>query len=119
MRIHHIALRTRDVARLEAFYAGTLGLLVLKREGNVWLGAGDAIVMLEARGPGEPDVPVGSFELVAFAISPGERAEFARRLPIEAETPFTLYVRDPDGRRVGLSHYPDRAETGSAYPPEK
>jgi HSP20 family molecular chaperone IbpA len=27
--------------------------------------------------------------------------------PIEGETAFTLYVRDPDGTRVGLSHYPD------------
>jgi catechol 2,3-dioxygenase-like lactoylglutathione lyase family enzyme len=116
MKIHHIALRTRDVARLEAFYAGALGLPVLRREGNVWLAAGDSIVMLEACRTGEPDVPVGSFELVAFAISPRERAKFARRLRIEAETPFTLYVRDPDGRRVGLSHYPDAAETGSAYP---
>jgi catechol 2,3-dioxygenase-like lactoylglutathione lyase family enzyme len=106
MRIHHVALRTQDVPRLLEFYAGTLGLRVLEHEHSVWLEAGDAIVMLEARGPSEPDVPVGSMEMIAFAISPEERAALARRLPVESETRFTIYVRDPDGRRVGLSHYP-------------
>ena len=30
---------------------------------------------------------------------------------IEDRTAFTLYVRDPDGRRVGLSSYPTPLET--------
>jgi hypothetical protein len=34
------------------------------------------------------------------------RARFdAARLPIEGETAYTIYVRDPDGRRVGVSSY--------------
>jgi catechol 2,3-dioxygenase-like lactoylglutathione lyase family enzyme len=108
MKIHHVALRTRDLARLEAFYVGALGLRVLRRAArSVWLEAGDAIVMLEMREADEPDVSVGTMEMVAFAITPAERAKFARSLPIEAETRFTLYTRDPDGRRVGLSHYPE------------
>ena len=28
-------------------------------------------------------------------------------IAIEARTEFTLYFRDPDGRRIGLSHYPE------------
>jgi hypothetical protein len=28
-------------------------------------------------------------------------------VPIEDRTAYTLYVRDPDGRRIGLSSYPD------------
>jgi glyoxylase I family protein len=114
MRIHHVALRTGDLPRLEAFYVDVLGLSVTKRQGerSVWLDAGGTIVMLEARdAPGEPGVPEGTKELVAFAIEPGARAHYGERLSragvaIEAETPSTLYVRDPDGRRVGLSAYP-------------
>ncbi len=47
-------------------------------------------------------------ELVAFAIDdlPSWRRKLAEAgVVIEAETVHTLYVRDPDGRRVGLSTY--------------
>lgn len=69
--------------------------------------------MLELREPGEPAHPAGSNELVAFAIEPDTRALYTERLAragvsIEATTDFTLYVRDPDGRRIGLSSYPSR-----------
>jgi glyoxylase I family protein len=114
MRIHHLALRTRDLARLATFYVDLLGLRILKNDAgrSVWLDAEGAIVMLERAGEGEPVVPEGGLELVAFAIEPGSRGRFeaelaARGILIEARTAFTLYVRDPDGRRVGLSHYPD------------
>ena len=112
MRIHHIALRTRDLPRLEAFYARVLGLVVTRRDGerSVWLRSGDAIVMLELAGQDEPAVPAGTRELVAFAIETEERAERERALAdrgiaIEARTDFTLYFRDPDGRRLALSCY--------------
>lgn len=114
MRIHHLALRTRDVAKLSRFYEEALGLVVTKRTGerSVWLAAGDAIVMIEAAESAEPAVPAGTMELTAaFAIDPGDRARVEERLAkagaaIEARTAFTLYVRDPDGRRIGLSAYP-------------
>lgn len=122
MRIHHLAMRTRDVPRLEAFYAGVLGLKVLqKREGSVWLEAGEAILMLESADPGEPEIPANCKEFIAFRVdapSGGERGENEPNetsrwrnaieqsgCTIEAETQFTLYFRDPDGRRIGLSHY--------------
>jgi catechol 2,3-dioxygenase-like lactoylglutathione lyase family enzyme len=110
--VHHVALRTRDVAKLEAFYAGVLGLPIVKTDDgrSTWLRAGAVIVMLERAEPGEPEVPAGSMEMIAFSIAPEERADHTRRLeaagfPPEAQTQFTLYVRDPDGRRVGLSHF--------------
>ncbi len=67
--------------------------------------------MIEAAGPDEPAVPPGSLELVAFAIDEDEKPAWRARLAargvvLEAETAFTLYFRDPDGRRVGVSHYP-------------
>ena len=113
MEIHHLALRTRDVPRLEAFYADVLGLSPLRRDGarSVWLKAGGAILMIERSEPDEPEPARGGMDLVAFSISPAERSSFVERLeaagvPIEAETRFTVYARDPDGRRLGLSHYP-------------
>ena len=112
MRIHHVAFRTGDLARLEAFYVGALGLAVTRRDEarSVWLDAGGSIVMLELRGDGEAAV-AASEELVAFAITPDTRALVVARLAtagvaVEASTDFTLYVRDPDGRRIGLSSYP-------------
>jgi len=112
MRVHHFAMRTRDLARLERFYAGLLGLAVIRRDGerSVWLDAGGAIVMLEVAGASEPEVPSGTLELLAFTIAEPERERWRAKLtasgvPIEAETTFTLYFRDPDGRRVAVSHF--------------
>ncbi|HSO35848.1 MAG TPA: VOC family protein [Labilithrix sp.] len=112
MRIHHLAFRTGDLARLERFYVGALGLAVVRRnEGrSVWLDAGGSLVMLELRDAGEEPV-APSKELVAFAIAPDSRALVTGRLAaagvaVEAATEFTLYVRDPEGRRIGLSSYP-------------
>ena len=112
MRIHHLAFRTRDLARLEAFYAGALGLPVRERHGDrsVWLGVGDAILMLERAEVGEPDVPPGSMDFVAFDVEKDARIGYLARLAeagvaVEHQTEFTLYFRDPDGRRVGISHY--------------
>jgi glyoxylase I family protein len=116
MRIHHVALRTRDLGRLEAFYAGLLGLAPwpARPEGAVWLDAGGTILMIERASASEPGIEHGTRELFAFAVAPSDRARLEARLAasgvaIEDTTPFTLYFRDPDGRRVGLSHYPEPA----------
>lgn len=112
MRIHHIALRTLDTPRLERFYAELLGLRVTRRsERSVWLDAGGAVVMLERADPGEPAIPKGTRELVAFAVTAAEREALGARLaqagvPSDGQTEHTIYLRDPDGRRVGLSSYP-------------
>jgi catechol 2,3-dioxygenase-like lactoylglutathione lyase family enzyme len=117
MRVHHLAFRTDDLARLERFYVDAIGLAVVRRQdnGSVWLDAGGTIVMLERREEGEAAVPPGSRELVAFTIEPEARALAAARLEragvaIEAATDFTMYARDPDGRRVALSSYPAKLE---------
>jgi catechol 2,3-dioxygenase-like lactoylglutathione lyase family enzyme len=114
VRIHHLAFRTTDVPRLERFYTGVLGLEVLRRDGSrsVWLDAGGAIVMLERRGDGEPAIDPASMEVTCFAMSPHDaRARLARlaaaNVVIEGLTSSSLYFRDPDGRRIGLSTYPD------------
>ena len=110
MRIHHVALRTRDLTRLEAFYAGVLGLAVLRRDevrGTVWLDAAGTVLMLERAAADEPLAAPGTRELLAFAVDDKE-AWRMRGLVLEDETPHTLYFRDPDGRRIAVSDYPFR-----------
>jgi catechol 2,3-dioxygenase-like lactoylglutathione lyase family enzyme len=123
VRIHHLALRTRDLERLERFYVDVLGLKISKRDGtkSAWLDADGIFVMLERAEDGEPPIAQDSRELVAFAIPTRKRLEYKERLVwhgivIEGESAYTMYFRDPDGRRVGLSHYPFEVG-GVSYPP--
>ena len=58
-----------------------------------------------------PSAEAGPFVL-ALRIDPSDRERWRERLvsrghPVERESPYTLYVRCPDGARIGLSHYPD------------
>ncbi|MGH7286000.1 MAG: VOC family protein [Polyangiaceae bacterium] len=112
MRVHHIAFRTHDLAALERFYVEVLRFSVKTRLGqrSVWLDAGDAILMLEKAAQGEPKIPAKSMEFVAFAIRPTERDPMLDRLEaygisVEHRTEYTIYFRDPDGRRVGVSYF--------------
>ncbi len=110
--MHHVALRTADVTSLAAFYRRVFGLEELRSgDTSVWLKAGTTILMVEQREAHEPRVPPGSQEMFALGITPSERTSLVLRLsqervPVEAETDFTVYFRDPDGRKVGASHYP-------------
>jgi glyoxylase I family protein len=110
VRIHHVALRTRNVVRLERFYVDVLGLSVMRRDdarGSVWLDADGTVIMIERAEPSEPDVAEGTMELVAFFAE--SKDAWRTRLPlVEAETQHTLYFRDPDGRRLAVSDYPFR-----------
>lgn len=121
---HHLAIQVHDLERAEAFYAGVLGLPVIRRwaddEGaprSIWVGlAGGGFLALERcsepAGDGAPfATPVPCHLLVALSIDPEARDEWETRLadaghPKEKETAFTFYVRDPDGNRIGLSHHP-------------
>ena len=112
MRVHHLAFRTLELVRLERFYTDVLGLSIARRDGerSVWLRAGGTILMLECAAADEPGVGPGSKELVAFGIEAPDverwrRVLEANAIAIEDETAFTLYFRDPDGRRIALSHY--------------
>jgi glyoxylase I family protein len=127
---HHLAIQVRDLPDAERFYRDVLGLAVLRRwpardgqpgERSVWLDVGDgSFLALEvvAHGPtAREDAARGTspgLHLLALKIDRGERARWERRLtaadvPVESRTTFTLYVRDPEGNRVGLSHWPDPA----------
>ena len=126
-RVNHLAVVVRDLARSEAFYVGLLGLPVIRRlsdeEGwprSIWLGLdGGSFLALElapkAERTGERAKADGApgWHCLALHIYPGERDFIRRKLEhagfrVERETPFTMYVRDPDGALVGLSHFPQR-----------
>jgi catechol 2,3-dioxygenase-like lactoylglutathione lyase family enzyme len=115
--LHHVALGVADVARTARFYREVLGLPDEPRPPGargaaVWLRVGDAILMIEEGPPAAP-------RALVLAIEPAERERWRRHLsaagqPVEDETPFTIYFRDPAGNRVGLSHHPVAA--GPAVP---
>lgn len=112
LALHHLAFRTSDVVGLARFYQDWLGLRVVRDAlpHALWLGLlGDAVLMLEAKAPSEPALAEASLELFAVRVSVDARlalrARLLRELRLEAETPHTLYFRDPDGRRVGVSSY--------------
>ena len=112
-RLHHLALRARKVDVTAAFYRRMFGLELLRdqRPRSVWLGLEDgSVLMIEARETGEPAIPVASLELFALRTTPDRKAEIKRAALAEecfdGETEHTVYLRDPDGRRVGASVHP-------------
>ena len=122
--VHHLAVVATDLERAAKFYVGVLGLRELRRwddpQGrlrSIWceLGAGAflAIERADREGPRRDDVAPG-FHCVALGIRPDEREAWRERfaqadVAVFRESAYTLYVRDPEGNIVGLSHFPDDA----------
>ncbi len=124
--IHHIALFVRDLPAVERFYRDVLALPVLRRwpaadgagERSVWLDlGGGGFIALEVVPPGgavTDDAGRPGWHLTALRIDRAARADWVRRLtdagfPVYHRTPYTIYTRDPEGNRVGLSHWPEAA----------
>lgn len=117
--LHHLAFRTHDVERLATFYRDIVGLAPRPggTEGrSVWFALGEGIVMIERAEAGETLIASTSMDLVAFRVTADERRSAhntlaAAKIVVEGETTFTTYFRDPDGRRVAFSHYPEEPST--------
>jgi catechol 2,3-dioxygenase-like lactoylglutathione lyase family enzyme len=109
VRIHHLAIRVRDLEASRAFYSGILGLPEMKPgdSRSLWLRAGDSILMLERslRGKGAEEGSGHVLALAADDLEIWEEKLAAAGIPIDDRTPYTLFVRDPDGHRVALSIY--------------
>lgn len=125
--VHHVALQVRTLAPMVAFYRDVLGLSVLAEHRtedgqlrSVWMGLPGAFLALETVvGAPLPPAPFRNqapgWFLLALRIPAAERAQVRAELQrahvaVEHETRWTLYVRDPEGNRVALSHHPHEAE---------
>jgi glyoxylase I family protein len=126
--LHHVAIQCADLARCERFYREVLGLPVLRRwprdgggDLSVWLSTGEGgsgFLALEradeapAPRPWRDGKP--GLHLVALRISASERSAWEDRLeaadvPVVHRTRWTIYFHDPEGNRIGLTHYPEDA----------
>lgn len=119
-RLHHVALGAGDIEGVAGFYRDLFGLPEIARQHDtagklraIWLDADGTILMIEKSG--EPPRRVESIGsgpfLLAFAVTPDERARFERALEhagrsLEARTEHSSYARDPEGNRLAVSHYP-------------
>lgn len=120
MQLHHLALGARDVESLAGFYARAFDLDERARHHHadgslrsVWLDLGGPVLMIEAaETEARPVTGVGAgWFLVAFEVPVTERDTVEARLValggvVESRARFTSYVRDPEGNRVAISHYP-------------
>jgi catechol 2,3-dioxygenase-like lactoylglutathione lyase family enzyme len=125
VRYHHVALQCHDLKACERFYREVLGLEVVRRwprEGggdrSIWLAVGDGFLALERAEQTPEELPWRDgrpgIHLVALGIAPGERRTWEERfaahgVPVVHRTRWTIYVRDPEGNRIGLSHHPEDA----------
>jgi catechol 2,3-dioxygenase-like lactoylglutathione lyase family enzyme len=126
LAVHHLAVTVRDLDRAEAFYTSLLGLPVLRRwddaagaPRSVWLGlAGGAFLAVEKAAADAPlaarEPPPPGWHCVVLGIPRAEREAWCAKLAaagvaVERETAYTLFVRDPEGNLLGLSHWPDAA----------
>ena len=114
MRVHHLVLRSPDPAALAVFYTGALGLPERRRaddaEGlfSVWLDIGETILMIE-RGQRRSRDEGGDGLFVTAAAGSGEgwlTSWAGVGIAAEGRTTYTLYARDPDGNRFGVSSFP-------------
>jgi catechol-2,3-dioxygenase len=120
VRLHHVSILVADLAAVAAFYRDVIGLAEIPcpRDGAVWLDMDGAVLMLEAAPGGAAPRAFHDgrhgHHVLALRIAPGARAGWERRLEaagvaVVHRTPHTIYVQDPEGNRLGLSHYPEPA----------
>jgi glyoxylase I family protein len=121
---HHVAIQARDVERVTAFYRDLLGFPELIRHHrpdgslrSIWVGVpGGSFLAIEAVSGSPENAPFRherpGLLMLAFRIPRASRAPaveaFARAgVLLEHETKWTIYVRDPEGNRIALSHHPE------------
>ncbi|MFL5322509.1 MAG: VOC family protein [Myxococcaceae bacterium] len=127
---HHLAIQVHDIEKVAAFYSGVLEFREQVRHRNpdgslrsIWMGMGEGPAFIALEATTEPPVgtpfrhPRPGLHLLALRISRDDRAAILRRLneqqiPVEHESRWTVYVRDPEGNRIGLSHHPEDPVVG-------
>lgn len=123
--LSHVAVVVRDLVASERFYLEILGLPLIRRHDDDRGRHRATWVALDASNPsgsflaierGEPDgVEPRDEDPGLHCLAIGIRAEdrtawierlAARGMNVIRSTRFTIYVRDPDGVLIGLSHFP-------------
>lgn len=120
--VHHVAVKTKRVETLTSFYRDVLGLAETTRHEDerglrsVWLDARGTTLMIERSDTdgSRPDFPADppGLHLLAFQIPADAHDAWrdhlaAHEVAVVHTSPFTLYVTDPDGNRIGLSSHPE------------
>lgn len=121
MNIHHIAVASLDPESLSVFYESVFGWKRVKggNPESVWLDAQGSILMLEKSSIPQRTISAAFLEkypgyhLISWSIPLEERSYWIEKLTqlgiiIEMETDYTIYFTDPEGNRIGLSHYPEK-----------
>jgi catechol 2,3-dioxygenase-like lactoylglutathione lyase family enzyme len=113
VRLHHLALTTPNPDSIAGFYASLLALREQRRQEDesgvrsVWFDLDGVILMIE-RG----DAGGGGWDGVYLRADPGTGAAWEARFAAAGAGPVgrtgsTLYGRDPDGNRFGVSSWPE------------
>ena len=116
--LHHVAIQVLDVEKVAAFYREVLQLPErarhLRDDGSlrsIWIeaSADGSFLAIEELRPGTRGTLGHS--LVALRIARGDRAAWLahfekHRVPIEKQSRWTIYVKDPEGNVIALSHHP-------------
>jgi glyoxylase I family protein len=122
--VHHLAIAVRDLVAAAEFYQRVLGLPVQRRwpatdggdqDRSVWLDLGDGAFLALERTAGETaprDDQTPGLQMVALRIPRAARTDWeawlaAAGVAVVHRTAYTLYLRDPEGNRIGLSHWPE------------
>lgn len=132
-RVHHVAVCVQHLPGALEFYRDALGLEELRRwhreDGSlrsVWLAFGDSadeerafLAVEEAPGEATRHDHEAGLHCLAMQIDSLDRERWRSRLeaagyPVERESDFSLYVRDPDGALIALSHWPVARPLSSA-----
>ncbi len=119
---HHVAIQVHDVEQVSNFYSDVLGLAEIARHTredgtlrSVWVSASGDIdaaggfLAIEELRPGTRG-DLGP-SMVALRIDRDQRSKVIAELQskgvtIEKQSRWTVYLRDPEGNLVGLSHHP-------------
>ncbi|MDF3819616.1 VOC family protein [Leptospira sp. 96542] len=108
--IHHIAIGSPSPKDLAKFYESIPGLRKIQEHRtetgdlrSVWFESGKSILMLELGKSQGPKALIFDWNL----NEKQEWAVFFANIPIFERTKFTIYFLDPEGNKLGVSHYPN------------
>jgi glyoxylase I family protein len=118
---HHLALFGHDIEILATFYGEVFGLNRVathtRPDGQLrsiwmaWETGPVPFIALEQEAVSHRANDTG-LSVLMLNLARAERSAFKAHLQtmhisVERETPYSMYFRDPEGNRVGVSHYPD------------